>query len=446
MNPTTLIRKKREGEKLTRDEIQAWIQGYVEGQIADYHMAAWAMAVCLRGMDAEEIAALTLAMARSGDSLERAQNSPLRIDKHSTGGLGDKISLILAPLLASCGLHVPMISGRGLGITGGTLDKLQSIPGVVVDYPIPQTQRLLTQAGCFIISASDAIAPADRRLYALRDVTATVESVALITASILSKKLAASLDALVMDVKVGSGAFMRDLHHAEALASSLCRTGAAAGLRVSALITDMNQPLGSAVGNALEIHETLETLAGRGPADVRELTLTLGIELLTMTRFCDSAFEARNLLTEHLDSGKAREFFDRMITAQGGKLDGKLPLAPRTPLFAARDGYLAEIDCQRLGTLVVDLGGGRYKLGEAIDHGVGVEVHARIGDRIEKGQPLASLYCRDQAEDWLQVLGKSFRIEDSPATPLPLIHRHIASPPAGKAAPAENPRLPPFQE
>jgi pyrimidine-nucleoside phosphorylase len=425
MLPASLIAKKRDGGRLSEEEIQSLVDGFVRGDVADYQMAAMAMAICLRGMDAEETAALTTAMLHSGQCLPRSENGPPRVDKHSTGGLGDKISLILAPLLATCGVQVPMISGRGLGITGGTLDKLESIPGYSVQFELRDTPSLLQQAGCFIIGASLQIAPADRRLYALRDVTGTVESVALITASILSKKLAASLDALVMDVKCGNGAFMHSLDRAQELAASLMSTGQAAGLPVRALITDMEQPLGRAVGNAIEVNESLDVLAGAGPAEVRELTLQLAAEALVMTGVSVDPQAGYALAATHLDDGSARERFEQMVVAQGGSLKGPLPLHQARPIYPQQAGTLAEIDCRAIGESIVALGGGRRQVGDSIDHRVGLDVRARIGDAVAPDQPLAFLHCSgDACGKVLPRLTAAFQIGDEAVEPRPLVLAH----------------------
>ncbi len=326
---SSLLIKKREGHSLTDDEIRFLINGFCTGEVADYQMSALAMAICVRGMDGREITTLTSAMLDSGDRLPRLTGGDqLRVDKHSTGGLGDKVSLILAPLLAACDLQVPMISGRGLGITGGTLDKLESIEGFRTQIGIEESSRILAQVGAFIIGADERIAPADRRLYALRDVTGTVESIPLITASILSKKLAASLDALVIDVKAGCGAFMRTAAEAGELAQSLVRVGKQAGLPTVALLTDMDQPLGTAVGNAIEVQESIDVLRG-AQGVVRELTIELCASLLLQTKSIDSIDAARRRLAELLDGGAAMERFEKMVHAQGGRLPKRFEIAPR---------------------------------------------------------------------------------------------------------------------
>lgn len=424
MLPTTLIAKKRDGQRLTTDEISFLIRGFTADEIKDYQMSALAMAICIQGFDAEETAALTIAMLESGDRLPKEADQPIRVDKHSTGGLGDKVSLILAPLLAAAGVHVPMISGRGLGITGGTLDKLESIPGFQIDFDSGETRRLLRTAGCFIIAANDQIAPADKRLYALRDVTATVESVGLITASILSKKLAASLDALVMDVKVGSAAFMKTEEQALQLAQSLVQTGNIAGLPVTALITDMDQPLGRTVGNAIEVNESLEVLQGAGPSEVRDLTIELAANVLHRTSENSDLKQRRMQLSELLDSGAAMETFERMVVAQSGKLTGPLRLAAANPIASPKTGYLKEIDCRTLGEAIVALGGGRKVKDDCISYDVGLHVNFRIGDHVQKGDEIAVLYApTSKAELYKQSIQNAFRLVDDNVPARPLIHK-----------------------
>jgi pyrimidine-nucleoside phosphorylase len=422
-----LLAKKRDGHELSDDEIRFLIEGFCDGSVADYQMSAWKMAICVRGMSARETATLTRAMLESGDVLPREVSGDTpRVDKHSTGGLGDKVSLILAPLLAACGVHVPMISGRGLGLTGGTLDKLEAIPGFRTDLSVDQSSRVLRDVGAFIVSASERIAPADRRLYALRDVTGTVESVPLITASILSKKLAASLDALAMDVKVGSAAFMKTIEDAKALADSLQRVGSAAGLPTSVLITDMDQPLGKAIGNANEVNESIAILQGKGAGDpalrgVRDLTVQLCASLLVSVHVARDREDAVVLLNRALDDGSAMERFQAMIVAQGGRWTGDLPVAPGVPVHASHSGYVCQIDCHTIGSTIVSLGGGRRMIGDPIDPMVGIQMHVRIGDRVERGQPVLDLHCHaDQRNDYVRRLVDTIAVTDRhvPARPL----------------------------
>ena len=429
MLTANLLAKKRDGGELSDDEIRFLIEGFCSGEVADYQMSALAMAVCIRGMTPREIATLTQVMLESGDVLPRGISGQTpRVDKHSTGGLGDKVSLILAPLLASCDVHVPMVSGRGLGITGGTLDKLEAIDGFRCDLSTSQSSGVLEKTGAFIVSASDSIAPADRQLYALRDVTGTVESIALITASILSKKLSASLDALVMDVKVGSGAFMKDIQNASRLAESLETVGVAAGLPTSVLITDMDQPLGCAVGNANEVNEAAKVLSDTQPdlpaiRLVRELTIALCVPLLTQVGICQDDDAAMKRLSSALSSGAAMERFEAMVAAQGGRWAGDLPVAPGQPIVSPDSGHVKQIDCKKIGSTIIAMGGGRKRVGDQIDPTVGIEMLVRIGDRVEKGQPLLTLHSHGpHASDYLDGLKGAVELceEFVPARPLVL--------------------------
>lgn len=396
---TTLIRKKRQGLTLDADEWQFLVRSYCDGGVTDAQMAAMAMAICIRGLTPEEISCLTSEMLASGTRLPRASDRP-RVDKHSTGGLGDKVSLILAPLLASVDCDVPMISGRGLGRTGGTLDKLESIEGFQTSLSIEQSSKVLAEVGAFIIGADEKIAPADRRLYALRDVTATVESVGLITASILSKKLAASLDALVMDVKVGSGGFMPTRGEATELAESLVRVGGQAGMSTRAILSDMDQPLGvafgAAIGNAIEVNEAIEVLSETDEDGawnpLRELTIALSASALIQVGMFDDGAAAEKCLRERLASGQAMERFERMVNAQGGRLNGPLPLERQRDYFADQDGYVESINCPAIGDAIIAAGGGRKSGGESLNHRVGIRTCVRIGDEVEKGQLLFSVY------------------------------------------------------
>ncbi|MEL7265909.1 MAG: thymidine phosphorylase [Planctomycetota bacterium] len=427
MLPAELIAAKRDGAMLSDNEIQWFIRGYVDETITDYQMSAMAMAICCRGMTPGETAAMTNAIVDSGIRLPRREpsdNCKPRVDKHSTGGLGDKVSLILAPLLAECGADVPMISGRGLGLTGGTLDKLEAIPGYTCDLSLDRSCEVLRDVGCHIVAADQRLAPADRRLYALRDVTGTVASIPLITSSILGKKLAASLDALVMDVKFGSAAFMKTLDNARALGQSIVNTAAAAGLHTTALLTDMDQPLGTAIGNAIEVNESMAVLRGGGPDTTRQLTLQLCAPLLVQTNLATDPDAAISMLTRHLDSGAALDRFMRMLSAQGSHWDGgNLPVYDPVTITAADDGYVQSVDCIALGRLVVEMGGGRKTLGDAIDHASGIRVHVRVGDRVNRGDVIMHLHAPDGQNTQMeqQICQRSVRLVEQRIQARPLI-------------------------
>lgn len=395
MLTSLLIAKKRDGQEMTREEIDFLIQGYAKDEVPDYQMSAWAMAVFLKGMNRKETEFLTQSMLHSGDVLKPCSDRP-RVDKHSTGGLGDKTSLILAPLLSLFDLDVPMLSGRGLGITGGTLDKLEAIPGFRTNLSESEIEAGLKENGCVITGASTRLVPADRKLYGLRDVTATVPSIPLITGSIMSKKLAESLHALVLDVKWGSGAFMQQRDNAIRLGHSLRSTGESMGVPTQAILSDMNQPLGRMVGNACEVNESLELLKGNGPADALTLTLELAVPLLIMTGRCESRDGALSTMNEHLASGRAIERFHRMVRWQGGSLVGPLPLAKSFEFPSSDEGYCCEVNGQLLGQAVILLGGGRKVASDVIDPSVGLEILIRIGDRVERGMPLFNVMAKNQ--------------------------------------------------
>ncbi|MCI0335930.1 MAG: thymidine phosphorylase [Planctomycetes bacterium] len=397
MNVVHLISKKRDGGELTADEIGALITGYVRGDVPDYQMSAWAMAVFIRGMTVAETAALTEHMLHSGMTFEWPEGESPKVDKHSTGGIGDKVSLLLAPLLACCDLQVPMISGRGLGATGGTLDKLESIPGFRTNLNTAEFQDVCRRVGCVISGATADLVPADRKLYALRDVTGTVPSIPLITASIMSKKLAEGLDALVLDVKWGSGAFMKTLNEARALAKSMVDTGKRMGVPTAALLTDMNQPLGRMAGNAVEVNESVESLQGNGPADMMEVTLELGAELLVLANREKTAAAARHRLEKAISSGAGLEKFREMVAAQSGDLDAPRPVAPAHDVGSPWDGYVTSIDTERLGYAIIHLGGGRKQLNDKLDLSVGLEMLVRVGDAVEKGKPLVRVFAKPDA-------------------------------------------------
>lgn len=395
MLPVQIIAQKRDGCELSDAAIDALVRGYADDQIPDYQMAAFAMALFLNGMTSFETAAMTQAMLDSGDRLCWPDDGFQRVDKHSTGGIGDKVSLVLAPLLATCGVQVPMLSGRGLGPTGGTLDKLESIAGFRTDLSLQEIQRGVSEIGCVITGASAQLAPADRRLYALRDVTATVPSIPLITASIMSKKLAESPDALVLDVKSGTGAFMKTRERARELATSLVEIGDTMNVPTTALLTNMNQPLGRMCGNALEVEEALDVLQGQGPDDVRQLTIELAAELLLNVGAFSEHAQAVRLLDAKLRDGSAMERFDMMVKAQGGDLALERAVSPAAEVTALRGGVVSGIDVETIGYAIIAMGGGRLNLADAIDHSVGIEMLVNIGDTVAAGQPLMRSYTRD---------------------------------------------------
>lgn len=429
MLPQWLIERKRDGQTLSDGEIRGFIDGFASGAIPDYQMAALAMAIYFQGMSAAETAALTTAMLESGDRLDTSSLDRPKIDKHSTGGIGDKISLPLAPLAAACGVAVPMISGRGLGITGGTLDKLESIPGYRTDLTPREFLGVIAACGCSIIGQTDRLAPADRKLYALRDVTGTVPSIPLITASIMSKKLAEGLDGLVLDVKCGRGAFMRTRADARALAESLVAVGTAMGVRVSALVTAMDDPLGRTAGNALEIRESLEVLSGRGPDDVTELTLTLGAAMVKLAGLTADDATAHDRCRAALHDGRALAVFRDMVRHHGGDVaviddPARLPVAARQrDLPAAAAGYIRSVDAERVGRACLLLGAGRTRTTDAVDPGAGISGMLKRGERVAAGQPLCRLHAAsesrlDEAQGMMQ---DAFVIGVEPvATPLVL--------------------------
>jgi pyrimidine-nucleoside phosphorylase len=427
MNAAQIIAHKRDGQELTRDEIGDFLGGYARGDVPDYQMSALAMAIFFRGMTTDETAALTDAMLDSGVRLSWPTGHIPTVDKHSTGGIGDKTSLVLAPLLACCGLAVPMISGRGLGATGGTLDKLEAIPGFRTDLSIREIEETVARVGCVITGASAEIAPADRKLYALRDVTATVPSIPLITASIMSKKLAESLDRLVLDVKFGSGAFMKSLGLARKLARSLVDTGQRMGVRTTALLTDMNQPLGRLAGNLVEVHEAIACLKGEGPGDLWELTCALAAELLGQESEVGNRESAIRLLDDHIVSGRALKKFAEMVAAQGGDLEKLPPMPDGREIAASRSGFVTSIDTEALGLAIIELGGGRKIMSEAIDHAVGLEMLVRLGDRVDSGQPLVRVFgSQDQFERVRPAIERAINFQNEPPAVGPLIVERVS--------------------
>jgi len=429
-----VIRKKRDGGELSRGEIDYLVQSYTRGEIPDYQVSAWLMAVVLRGMSRAETAALTDAMLHSGEVLDLSSLAVKKVDKHSTGGVGDKTSLVLAPLAAAAGVAVPMISGRGLGHTGGTLDKLEAIPGFNVNLSVAQFRRVLEVCGCAMIGQTAEIAPADRKLYALRDVTGTVESPYLICASIMSKKLAEGIDALVLDVKTGSGAFMKSEKDAVFLAELMVETGERMGKQVVAVITDMDQPLGRMIGNSLEVVEVVEVLRGGGPQDLRELCLELAGWMLHLGGAADNVADGKKQSEKLIASGKALDRFRQMVELQGGDprtIDDpkKLPQAQHTMTISSpRVGYLASLQCEQIGTACVILGGGRERKEDSVDPAVGIVLHKKVGDAVSAGEPLAIIHydAETRAARAQQLLAESYQISDAPVRKKrPLIHRVI---------------------
>ncbi len=423
-----LIAHKRDGGALELRDLERIVRAFMAGELADYQMAAWLMAVYLRGMTSKETAALTFAMLRSGKVMDLSLLGGFKIDKHSTGGVGDKVSICLAPIVAACGVYVPMVSGRGLGHTGGTLDKLEAIPGFRTDLSTDDFERIVSDVGTCMMGQTSEIAPADKRMYALRDVTATVESIPLIVSSILSKKLAEGIDGLVLDVKVGRGAFMRDLSGARELATGLVCVGTDAGKRVVALLTDMNAPLGKAVGNANETREALGVLSGVSPPDLLECTLALGAEMLLLSRKATTLDEARQLLEHAIASGEARRVMERMVAAQGGDPrvvaePSLLEVAPSIPIVAEQEGYVADIDALEIGLAAVAMGAGRTRVDQRIDHTVGISVEAKPGTRVARGQSLALLHVRSpqDAERVRARVRSAFRMAESASPPGPLV-------------------------
>jgi pyrimidine-nucleoside phosphorylase len=430
-----LIAAKRDGNRLEREEIEHLVTALMKGELADYQMAAWLMAVYFRGLDDAETEALTLAMFRSGKTLDLSGVAGVKVDKHSTGGVGDKVSIALAPLVAACGVPVPMISGRGLGHTGGTLDKLEAIPGFRTQLSAADFARIVADVGCCMIGQTAEIAPADKRIYALRDVTGTIECIPLIVASILSKKLAAGIDALVLDVKVGRGAFMRTAADGRALGEALVRAGKRAGKRVSALLTDMEAPLGVTVGNAIETREALAVLTGGGPPDVIECTLSLGAQMLVLGRRATTEEHARAQLAAAIGTGSAARTAERMIEAQRGDPrvvndPTRLEVAPEEVVVAAPcDGFVARIDALAIGLASTAMGAGRARADQAVDHGVGITLEAKPGTRVSRGAVLARLHVRTQAAATAiaQRVLSAFELADTPPPSRPLVLDRIVA-------------------
>jgi pyrimidine-nucleoside phosphorylase len=430
-----LIERKRDGGRIEPAEWRTLVHAYAADEVPDYQMAALLMAAFLRGLDREETSALTDAMLHSGRVLDLSHLPLGRVDKHSTGGVGDKVSLILAPLVACCGVAVPMMSGRGLGHTGGTLDKLESIPGFRTDLSLDVAVRQLERLGCVLIGQTGEIAPADRKMYALRDATATVEAIPLIAASIMSKKLAEGLTGLVLDVKRGSGAFLPELERGLELARTMIELGADRGCPVVALLTAMDRPLGRACGNALEVEESVLTLRGEGPPDLMEVTYALGAEMLVLGGVAASLDAARRQLESAISSGRAAERFRQIVEAQGGNpgvVDDPavLPQAAACELYRApRRGFVARVEPRAIGRGITALGGGRSRMEDVVDPSVGFVITARPGDWVEAGEPLATIHSRDAAgvASGMRTLAEAIVVADEADLPLPLVSHRVSA-------------------
>ncbi|MGQ9559528.1 MAG: thymidine phosphorylase [Candidatus Oleimicrobiaceae bacterium] len=433
MTARDIITRKRDGQKLSRQEIEYFVHGYVKGRLPDYQMAALLMAIFLQGMDTEETAWLTEVMLQSGEVLAFADVPGPKVDKHSTGGVGDKVSLVLAPLVAAADVRVPMVSGRGLGHTGGTLDKLEAIPGLRTDLEPEALARQLREVGVFIAGQTARLVPADRRIYALRDATATVESIPLVTASILSKKLAEGIDGLVLDVKTGSGAFFQDPVHAEALARSLVTTAHQYGLPAAALLTSMGQPLGRMVGAWLETKEAIQCLRGEADGDLMEVTYALGALMLLLAGRAASLPDAERLLQGVLSSGAAYERFLHMVEAQGGDVavvenpDSYPPPQCEVEVQSLQEGFVAAIDAKAIGTAVCLLGGGRQVVEDAIDHQAGAILHKKVGEQVKAGDLLASLFSNKATmlDEAARMVRGAFSISPFPVARPNLIYKVV---------------------
>lgn len=430
MRAVDVIIKKRDHQQLNRQEIEFFIEGFTRGEIPDYQASAWAMAILLNGMTPQETTDLTLAMAHSGAVLDLSDVVDIAVDKHSSGGVGDKTTLTVLPVVSACGLPVGKMSGRGLGFSGGTLDKMESIPGYRVDLTTDEFKRQLGEIGIVLTGQSLELAPADGKLYALRDVTGTVPSIPLIASSIMSKKIAAGAQAILLDVKTGNGAFMETLEAARQLAELMISIGSLAGRQVVTLLSDMNQPLGNAVGNALEVREAVETLQGGGPEDFREHCLHVCAHMLVLGKRAATLDEGRQLASAAMADGRALEKFRQLVRAQGGDVAyvDNLDLLPRAKYIevvpAPRSGWLAEVRARTVGEAAVSLGAGRARKGDPIDHAVGFVIHKKVGQRVEQGEPLFTIHANrpDQIEQARQAVLSAHSWSKTPPNPLPLFY------------------------
>ncbi len=433
LHPADLIERKRDGAALEAAELQAFLEAFMRGDVADYQMSAMLMAVFFRGLSPSELQTMTRCIIDSGQRLDFSAGSVPAVDKHSTGGVGDKVSLILAPLLAEFGLRVPMMSGRGLSHSGGTLDKLEAIPGFRTDFDLDEFRATVDEIGCAMIGQTQQITPLDGRLYALRDVTGTVQSIPLIAASIVSKKVAEGIGSLVLDVKVGRGAFMQDAENARKLAETMVELADSLGLRTSALLTAMDEPLGCMVGNALEVREAIECLRGGGPDDLRDVTLELCLEAVINAVETADETAVRSRLGALLDDGSALARFARLIERQGGdpRVTENLDLLPSAPVVrdfvAPGDGYVASFDARAIGMAAVQLGAGRMTVSDDVDPGVGFDVRCRVGERVERGQPLVRIHARTDASatQASDRLAASLELAESQPATMPLILERV---------------------
>lgn len=426
MRMIDLLQKKRDGLHLTKEEIEYIVAGFTYGEIPDYQVSAWLMAIYFQGLSKEETAHLTMAMAKSGEQIDLSSINGIKVDKHSTGGVGDTTTIVLAPLVASCGVPVAKMSGRGLGHTGGTVDKLESFTGLNVEITKERFIQVVNQIGLAVMGQSETLTPADKQLYALRDVTATVDSIPLIASSIMSKKIAAGADAICLDVKAGSGAFMKTVEEARRLAQTMVEIGKQVGRETIAVISNMNQPLGKAIGNTLEIKEAIETLKGRGPEDLTELCLTLGTQMLMLAGKTADSTEARAMLEEKIESGEALEKLVQFIAAQGGDPEqvrntDLLPQAPyQADVLATSSGYVEQINALEIGRLAMLLGAGRVTKDSKIDLSVGIILHKKIGDKVEQGESLATVHMNSVTDEEIcQDILKAFTISQHPPSIIP---------------------------
>ena len=430
MRAVDFIQHKRDGKEHSAQHIREWIEQYCKGEIPDYQMSSWLMAVYFNGMSAIEVAALTMAMAESGDQVDLSAIEGIKVDKHSTGGVGDKTSLIIAPIVAAVGVPVAKMSGRGLGHTGGTIDKLESIQGFHTELTQKQFVEQVNSIGVSLIGQSGDLAPADKQLYALRDVTATVESIPLISSSIMSKKIAAGADAIVLDVKTGNGAFMKTLEDSIKLAEAMVTIGSEVGRDTAAIISDMDQPLGYAIGNALEVAEVIDTLKGKGPADLTELSLTLAAHLVLLGKKAQDEKEARELVEAVLHNGQALEKLKQLIAAQGGDATvvdnpDRLPQARSTyHVVSEQQGYVAAIEAEALGLAAMKLGAGRQTKDDRIDHAVGIVLGKKVGEYAEKGDVLATLHVNSETNEEheaVRIIKAAFHITEQRSEARPLL-------------------------